>query len=393
MKKIKTIFIIAMCIALSSQVYFNLFVSGFTITLSVIVLPVVLYFNREVNPLYLTFIIGIVSPLYRGFVMYISNTNIYQVVNPVFTDILFYFTYGLLYYFLYWKKVDSNLTNFFVSIVLSDFIANVLEVSILMSFQGYKYSIFQDLVIIAFIRSTIAVCVILLLRYYSFLLIREEHEERYRNLVLITSKIKSEVYFMKKNKRDIEDVMKKAYFLYKTLSENNYPTKFENASLDVARNVHEIKKDYISVIQGLEEMFDKRHDNIKMDIKDIMNIIEADVKEYIRRNRLDVYLDCKIYDNFSVEKHYYLVSIIRNLIYNGIEAIEEGKNGYIRIIISKRYNEYTFIVSDNGSGIKDKNLDYIFNPGFSTKFNRETGDICRGSRFAYAYNGWKRSCK
>ncbi|ADK15861.1 GHKL domain-containing protein [Clostridium autoethanogenum] len=378
MKKIKTVFIIAACIALSSQVYFNLFAPGFTITLSVIVLPILLYFNREINPLYLTAIVGIASPLYRGLIMYISNTSLHQIVSPVFTDILFYFTYGMVYYFLYWKKIEANLTNFFVSAVLSDFIGNVLELSALMAFKGYKYIMFQDLVIIAFIRSTIAVGVILLFRYYSFLLVREEHEKRYRKLILITSKIKSEVYFMNKNKTDIEGVMKKAYYLYKTLSENNYPVEFQNASLDVAKDVHEIKKDYASVIKGLEEIFDKKYDNVKMNIKDIMDIVEADVKEHIRRNKLNVYLDFKIYDNFSVEKHYYLVSIIRNLIYNSIESMEKRKNGYIRIVISKRQGECIFVVSDNGSGIKKKDLAYVFNPGFSTKFNKETGDICRG---------------
>lgn len=378
MKKVKTIFIVATCIALASQVSINLFVNGFIITLSVIILPVLLYFNREFNPIKLTCIIGIASPVYRGVMLYISNTSFNLVVNLVATDILFYFVYGILYYFLYWQKTSSNLTNFFVTVFTCDFISNVLEVSVLLNFNGYKYYIFQDLAIIAFIRSTIAVCVILLFKYYSFLLIREEHEERYRKLILITSKVKSEVYFMNKNKTDIEDVMKKAYYLYKALSDNNYPVEFENTSLALAKDVHEIKKDYISVIRGLEDMFDEKNDNVKMDIKDITNIIEADVKEYIRRNKLEIFLDFKIYDNFMVEKHYYLVSIIRNLIYNSIEAIGKRKNGYIRIVINKSKDDYVFTVSDNGQGIKSENIDYIFNPGFTTKFNEETGDICRG---------------
>ncbi|HBC95337.1 MAG TPA: hypothetical protein DC034_00890, partial [Clostridium sp.] len=258
MKKFKTIFIVATCIALGSQVYVNLFVPYFTITLSVIILPTLLYFNREFNPIYLTFIVGIVSPLYRGFMLYISDIALNQVIYSVFSDVLFYFTYGIVYYFLYWKRTDTNLTNFFVSIVTSDFVSNVLEISVLMNFKGYKYNIFQTLAIIAFIRSAIVTSVILLFRYYNFLLTKEEHEKRYRKLVLITSKVKSEVYFMEKNKRDIEDVMKKAFYLYKILSKNDYPTEFENVSLDVAKDVHEIKKDYINVIKGLEEMLDER---------------------------------------------------------------------------------------------------------------------------------------
>jgi two-component system sensor histidine kinase YcbA len=383
MKKVKTIFTVATFIALASQVSINLFAYGFIITLSVVILPVLLYFNRQFNPIKLTFVIGIVSPVYRGFMLYISGTNLNQIVHLVATDILFYFTYGTIYYFLYWKKTNSNLTNFFVSAFTSEFISNVLELSVLLNFKGYKYVMFQDLVIIAFIRTTIAVCVILLFRYYNFLLIKEEHEERYRKLVLMTSKIKSEIYFMNKNKTDIEDVMKKAYCLYKILSENNYPVEFENMSLGVAKDVHEIKKDYISVIKGLEDMFDEKNDNVEMDIIDITNIIEADVKEHIRRNKLDVYLDFKIYDNFGVKKHYFLVSVMTNLIYNSIEAMEKMKNCYIRIVIKQKQDECIFIVSDSGSGIKNEDIDYIFNPGFSTKFNKGTGDICRGIGLAH----------
>lgn len=378
MKKFKIIFLVATCIALASQVEMNLFVPYFTITLSVIILPILLYFNREINPISLTVAVGLVSPIYRGFMLYVSGTNFNQVLGSVATDILFYFVYGMLYYILYWKRTDANLTTFFLSVFSCDFIANVMEISALMHFTGYKYYIFQDLAIIAFIRSIIAIIVILIFRYYNFLLVREEHEERYRNLILITSKIKSEVYFMNKYENDIEDVMKKAYFLHKTLSQNNYPIELENAALDVAKNVHEIKKDYASVIKGLEETFDDKNDNVKMNIKDIVSIIEADVKEHIRRNQLDVMLDYKIYDNFSVEKHYYLVSVIRNLIYNSMEAIGKRKNGYIRIVIKKIQDQCVFTISDNGEGIKKENIDYIFNAGFSTKFNEKTGDICRG---------------
>ena len=33
--------------------------------------------------------------------------------------------------------------------------------------------------------------------------------------------------------------------------------------------------------------------------------------------------------------------------------------------------------------IKEKDIEFIFNPGFSTKFNTRTGDICRGIGLAH----------
>ncbi len=249
--------------------------------------------------------------------------------------------------------------------------------------MNFKYEIFQTLIIVAFIRATIVICIILLFRYYNFLLRREEHEERYRKLIVINSNVKSEIYFMNKNNIQIEDVMKKAYYLYKSLLAEEYTEKLKETSLDVAKEVHEIKKDYISIIRGLEEIFDDKTDNVQMNIKDLINIVVDEVKEFIRCNKLKIHVDFKIHVNFNVTNHYYLVTILRNLIYNSIEAIETNKSGYICIDIQKQREFCILSISDNGAGINAENMDYIFNAGFSTKFKEETGDICRGIGLAH----------
>ncbi|MCB2339010.1 sensor histidine kinase [Clostridium estertheticum] len=383
MKKIKSIFIIAITVALASQVNINFFVPGFIIALSVIILPVFLYFYKQINPIEILFATGIIYPLYKGMFLYFSTNNFHTTIGFILTDVLFYFSYGILFYLLYWKKKKKGITDLFFCAFLCDLFSNIIEISAMMHFKGYSYIIFQDLVIIAFVRAIISVCIILLIKHYKSLLIKEEHEERYKKLILMTSSIKSEIYFMNKNNSDIEDVMKKAYLLYKTISQQKYPSELKNLSLDIAKDVHEIKKDYISVIKGLEEMVGEKTDNVKMDIKDIVNIIGMDVSEYIKRNNSNVSLEFEIKNNFNVVEHFYLVCILRNLIYNSIEAMDKTKNGYVKILIWKSQEECIFVISDNGKGIKEKDIEYIFNPGFSTKFNGETGDICRGIGLAH----------
>ncbi len=383
MKKMKSIFIISIGIALASQININFFVPRFIISLSVVVLPVFLYFYKEFNAVEIIFVTGIISPVYRGIFLYVGTKNLYTTLGFIGADILFYFSYGIIFYLLYLRKHKTNLTDLFLSVFFCDFLSNSIEISAMLGFKGLNYILFQNLAVIAFTRTVIAISIILLLKYYKFLLIKEEHEERYRKLILMTSSVKSEIYFMNKNNADIEDVMKKAYSLYKAISQQNYPLDLKNTSLDIAKDVHEIKKDYISVIKGLEEMVGEKIDTVKMNIRDMANIIEGDVKEYIKRNKSNVSLNFEIMDNFTVKKHFYLVSVLRNLIYNSIEAMEEIKNGYIKISITKNQGYCIFVVSDNGKGIKEKDIEYIFNPGFSTKFNIETGDICRGIGLAH----------
>jgi two-component system sensor histidine kinase YcbA len=73
------------------------------------------------------------------------------------------------------------------------------------------------------------------------------------------------------------------------------------------------------------------------------------------------------------------MSILRNLVNNSIESLKECDR--INKKVSLKYfldDEYLNIsVYDNGKGIQEKNVDYIFNSGFSTKFTND-GKIHRG---------------
>ncbi len=51
----------------------------------------------------------------------------------------------------------------------------------------------------------------------------------------------------------IEYVMNNAYQLYESMHEHNHGEDVQDLSLTIAKDVHEIKKDYIRVIKGIEK--------------------------------------------------------------------------------------------------------------------------------------------
>jgi two-component system, sensor histidine kinase YcbA len=382
-EKTKKLILTSACIAFASLINVTYFTQGFILTLSVILLPIFLYFNRELNPILLTACVAVVSPTFRGILLYICQSSLDQVSLFVMTDGAFYSAYGLLYYFLYWKKARVKFTGFYITTVICDFFSNILEISLLLKFTGYSYQLFQGLMAIAFLRSTISSGFIMFYRYYGCLLNKQEHEKRYRYLIFITSKVKVEIYFMEKNINDIENVMKNAYLLNKSLNEENVSDQYKKTALDIAKDVHEIKKNYVNVIKGLKEGFGNINTD-EMTIGDVLNVVAEDAREYIRRKKLSIFLIVKNEFNGLVEKHYYLVSILSNFIYNSIDALEEKKKGYVQIEIQKLEGYFLIQITDNGIGIMEKDIENIFMPGFTSKYNQKTGDIYRGIGLSHA---------
>lgn len=236
----------------------------------------------------------------------------------------------------------------------------------------------KGIFIIAFVRCMIVITIIILLKRYKSFLIKQEHEERYRRLILLTSSFKSETYFMYKNMKYIEDIMKKIFRAYKISSKYDIPKDLQDTILGLSKDVHEIKKDYVRVIKGLEQIFENKFKVEKMNIRDIVNILEINTNEFLENEKLQINFSSKVKCNVDVRDHYYFMSVLRNLINNAIEACKDVPNPSISLIIEEEGKYIIMYITDNGIGIREDHMSYIFNPGFSTKYNRQTGDINRG---------------
>jgi len=66
-----------------------------------------------------------------------------------------------------------------------------------------------------------------------------------------------------------------------------------------------------------------------------------------------------------------ILRVLNNLLCNALRATPEG--GTIQITLTKKNNGASISVSDTGSGISKRNLDSIFDPGFTTKTDGKGG--------------------
>jgi len=370
--------LVALAISIGAQFSLNLFVEGFIITLSIIILPVLLFKNQDLNPIWIGCLTAIVSPFIRAMLMILQSGDPKFVIGLVYPDIIFYVTYGIVFYLVYWGRKESNTTQFLIAVFLSDFVSNLMEMSVRTRVTGMDGTILRGLVFIAFGRLLVVFGIIIYLRWYKSFLVREEHELRYRKLMMLTSAFKSEAYFMQKNMMYIENIMKKSYKTYKLASSEDVSDELKRELLDITKDVHEIKKDYIRVIQGLEQGFSEKLPLSIIKIKDLIGILEENTLEVIESNQSKIRLKCRVSSNVNVTKHYYLMSVLRNLVNNAMEACSELGEGLIEVKVQDEADSVRFTVADNGPGMDGDIASYIFNPGFSTKFNEQTGDICRG---------------
>ncbi len=87
------------------------------------------------------------------------------------------------------------------------------------------------LFLIALFRTFLTGLILMAEGHYRTLLKNEEHENRYRRLFLMTTGLKNEIYFMRKNSEEIESVMANAYKLYEKLNEMDVPEDMKHMSL------------------------------------------------------------------------------------------------------------------------------------------------------------------
>lgn len=182
--------------------------------------------------------------------------------------------------------------------------------------------------------------------------------------------------------------------------------EYEQISEKAKMTAHEIKN-HISVIDLYTKILEKRLENVELgkeaekSVKNAINCIEqaactissfiSELRSYsspilsekqlstVVNNVIQLAMPKAKSKNISLESYVNeefrvhidetkMQSVILNLIYNGIDAIEE--NGRITLKIGeKQGNKVSLLVQDSGSGIPENVVPKIFDEGFTTKID------------------------
>ena len=370
--------LIGAAVVISSEFYLGFSIADFRFSAAAVLFLVLLSAFGEVRDACRTGTLTASMVFAARFLMDLAGgVSPVEAVSQNLPGAFFYLFYGLLFGLMargrgyFPTTVWAGISAFFC-----DFLSNLLESILRIRDFPADREIYSALMLVALIRAFTASLLLGLIRRHQLLLTREEHERRYQRLFLMTTALKNELYFMQKNTEEIEGIMSNAYRLYERLE---HESDNRTLALAIARDVHEVKKDYIRIMQGMKEELAAAEQQGTMRFQDLLRMLKSYCQHQIEQKGLRITLDFGCGHDFCTRDHYALMSVLKNLVVNAVEAIESGGGqGTILIREEKDGSSYRFTVEDDGPGISARHLDYIFTMGFSTKFDEKTGSIARG---------------
>ena len=371
-KHFQQILLIGIFIIIGAQINMNLFIDNFRISIGTLIFPITFVMFGKYPVLPVTFIsaVGVLTSRVLSEWLRYDQIQFYS----FFPEMIFYLVYGTLFY-IYSHKKETLSPDCAAVLFIFDYISNLTELLVRLGAGAFNIKSQFGILLVAFSRSLIIYGILFCLHHYKFSLLRREHALRYQRLLLLISKLNGEVVWMKKNTGLIEETMNTSYQLYRELEENGTDETLSRKALGVAKDIHEIKKEYLLILRGLSEALDLNLKDEGMYLTDILTVLKQSLTTESSDKKADI--SFQIQENLYTENHYFLMSVFRNLLTNAIEASEKD-NPQIHVIQSTDADSYLFDVTDDGPGILPEDLEQIFSPGFSTKINFTTGEISRG---------------
>ena len=374
----KQIFTFSIFIVLLAQLNVDIFASNFRVSLGIVLLPILIFLYQKIPVLPITALAGCGVFLSRVFINSLRTGFSVQSFGDFFPELIFYLIYGGLL-FLYFRSREYKLPHkhCYIALFFMDYLANLSELLCRLGLGALSVSLQVNILLVALLRTVILWAVITGLSQYRFLLISTEHANRYQRLILLISKLNSEIIWMHKNTALIEDAMAKSYQLFSRMQEHHVDSELSQSALTVAKDIHEVKKEYLMILRGISEALELNLHDGEMSLSDILTVLQNSLTMLAEEKGKKLELNIQLENNFKTDKHYFLLSVFRNLFTNSVEASESGTI-VLTFTETECGEERQFDITDNGPGIPAENLPHIFKPGFSTKINFTTGEISRG---------------
>ena len=361
----------------AAQFYINIFSPEFSVSLGIVFLASFAMLAPDFPVLPVSALSGVLVLFSRAFLGSFRESSFNISFSLAVPELFFYLFYGVLLTVYIVKIRKSSVLMDTAALLFCDYAANFGELMLRLNINAFSNSSQSGILITALLRTVLIFIFITIFRQYHLVLIRREQKDYYQNLALLTSRLQEEVIWMKKNSGMVESAMHLAYQLFERLRADSGTKDAAKDALVVANNIHEIKKEYYLILRGLSDVLSLESTSKSLPFSDLFSILEDPIRQFAASHKKTVSFHVHGNTSLCVPDPYCLLSVFRNLFMNAIEASEKD---HVRLDISIEETGESLLctVTDDGPGISPDILPMIFDAGFSTKINYETGEISRG---------------
>ncbi len=383
--KFNKIAIIALATALFGQVYLNPFNTDFRISIGIVVLTLLLIKFKDTPIIITTIITGLVVVVFRVSLGYIAGQNFISLIEIHLPAFFFYLSYGILLKMFSVREIVKQPILLITFLTFSDVLSNIIEASIRYEYHSVSAKIvISSLLTAGLLRASIVFILNLGLIFYSIVILKDENNMRIKEFLVLASKMKTESFFLKKSMNDVEKAMNKSYYLYNQFNSLDFQNisvedtnDLKEEILELTKDIHELKKDNERVVVSIEKIIPKNTQLDEMQLDEIINMLKENTENLAEMSNKDIKINASIVNKKLVINDYYpLITVLINLLSNAVDAIKQ----YGVISITQIENKEWLIlqITDNGKGINTTERDIIFKPGYSTKYDKKTGQMSGG---------------
>lgn len=226
------------------------------------------------------------------------------------------------------------------------------------------------LIAMSAVQVFLVISLVYISQFQKTMVLDEQEKVSYEKMLIVASELYDELFYMQKSMENIENIMAKSYNLHKQLKELKLKNRsLEKEALQVAEEVHEVKKDTMRILAGLGEVLKIRKEKPVMNLSELLDLVIKTNRSYSQSLEKMVQFNLQIEEDLEIEQIYPLLAILNNLVSNAVEAIPA--EGYVRLRVIMKGKILRIYVCDNGEPIKERDRALIFEPGFTTKFSTE----------------------
>ncbi|QUL55632.1 ATP-binding protein [Paenibacillus tritici] len=300
-----------------------------------------------------------------------SGQTLEQSLSSHCSAMIYYMVFGLLMYVIK-RRIDT-----FHPLVLGavaaliDLVSNEMELLtrlIVLDSASFRLNEWTYLMAIAVLRTYFTTGVYSSISVSQMRIREREQQERTRQLLGFGSGLYGEVFYLKKSIGTLEHVTLNSFELYRQLKAGEGTEQHSRQVLDITQQLHEVKKDSQRILAGLVKLAE-REVNGDMPLSGILQFTVQSNAKYAEMldKQIDFHVDMT--SDYTTDSYIPLLTLLNNLTANAVEVIQ-GK-GSIHLRAYEQEGLTFFTVADSGAGIQKRDLELLFEPGFTTKFDEE----------------------